>query len=137
MPHSSTPTVFPFLRYHDAPAALDWLEAAFGFERLMVAPGPDGTVAHAQVALGAGVIMLSSATPDDALGLKSPGDTSGVSQGIYVHVEDVDAHYQRARSAGAEIVHELQDMDYGSREYAARDPEGYLWSFGSYRPGND
>ena len=131
------PDIFPFLRYHDANVALDWLEAAFGFERLMVAPGPDGTVAHAQIALGPGVIMLSSVTPDDPLRLKSPRDMSGFSQGIYVHVEDVDAHYRRATGAGAEIVHELQDMDYGSREYSARDPEGYLWSFGTYRPGSD
>lgn len=134
---TKAPTVFPFLRYHDAPAALDWLEKTFGFERLMVAPGPDGTVAHAQMAIGAGVIMLSSAGGDDGLGLKSPGDVAGFSQGIYVHVDDVDAHYQRATAASAEIVHELQDMDYGSREYAARDPEGYLWSFGTYRPGEE
>ncbi len=131
------PNIFPFLRYHDAPAALDWLERAFGFQRLMVAPGPDGTVAHAQIAIGPGVIMLSPVMPGDALGLKSPRDTDGGSQGIYVHVEDVDAHHRRARAAGAEIVHDLQDMDYGSREYAARDPEGYLWSFGTYRPGGE
>ena len=125
----------PFLRYQDAPAALDWLERAFGFERLMEAPGPDGTIAHAQLGVGDSVIMLSSAREDNPLGLKSPRETSGTSQGIYVLVDDVDNHHDRARAAGAEIANPLQDMDYGSREYAARDPEGYLWSFGTYRPG--
>ena len=131
------PNIFPFLRYHDAPAAIDWLERAFGFERLMVALGPEGSVAHAQLAVGAGVIMLSSARDDDPLGLMSPRDLAGVSQGIYVHVDDVDSHHRRAVAAGAEVIHPLQDMDYGSREYAARDPEGYVWSFGTYRPGEE
>ncbi len=131
------PDIFPFLRYHDAAAAIDWLERAFGFERLMVAPGPDESIAHAQLACGQGVIMLSSVRDDDPLGLKSPRDLAGVSQGIYVHVDDVDAHHQLATAADAEIVFPLQDTDYGSREYTARDPEGYLWSFGTYRPGEE
>ena len=132
--HDGSPNIFPFLRYRDAPAAIDWLVAAFGFEKQLVAPGPDGTVAHAQLSLGPGTIMLGSAR-DDALGIQSPRDLAAVSQGIYVHVGEVDAHYRRARAAGAEIVIELQDMEYGSREYSARDLEGHLWSFGTYRPG--
>ena len=130
-------TIIPTLRYRDAHAAIDWLERAFGFEKQMVVPGPDDTVAHAQLAFGTGVIMLGSARTDDALGMKSPADLPGVSQGVYIFVEDVDAHYQRARAAGAEIANELQEMDYGAREYTARDPEGYVWSFGTYRPGDD
>lgn len=126
-------SVFPFLRYQDAPAAIEWLAKAFGFEERAVYPGPDGTVSHAEMSLGRGMIMLSSAK-DDALGMKTPRGLGAVTQGIYVYVEDVDAHHERAKAAGAEIVIELQDTHYGSREYAARDPEGNLWSFGTYAP---
>ena len=131
--HDGMPNIFPFLRYQDAPAALEWLVSAFGFEKQMVVPGPDGTIAHAQMRLGPGVIMLGSAK-DDALGMKRPRDLAGVNQGVYVYVETVDAHYERAKAAGSEIVLELKDTDYGSREYSARDLEGHLWSFGTYYP---
>jgi uncharacterized glyoxalase superfamily protein PhnB len=130
---SGATNIFPFLRYKDAPAAIEWLASAFGFARAFVAPGPDATIAHAELSFGPGMIMLGTAR-DDALGMKSPRDLSGVNQGIYVQVDDVDAHYERARAAGAEIVLELQDTDYGSREYTARDIEGHLWSFGTYAP---
>ncbi len=124
------PNVFPAFRYDDAPAALDWLGRAFGFERQLVVEGPEGTIAHAQLKLGPGLVMLGSAPaePDPA----NPWDA--VRFGVYVYVEDVDAHSRRARAAGAEIVRELQDTEYGSREYTARDPEGNLWSFGTYQP---
>jgi uncharacterized glyoxalase superfamily protein PhnB len=130
---SSRPTLFPFLRYQDAAAAIDWLERAFGFRRGLVAPGPEGTIAHAELHLGPSVFMLGTAKKD-ALGLVSPREAGGVTQGIYVHVDDPDAHYRRAKDAGAEILMELTDQDYGSREYLARDPEGHLWSFGTYLP---
>ena len=123
--------IFPALRYRNGPAALDWLARAFGFERHFVVPAPDGAVAHAQMSLGTGLIMLGSATGQHGPG--NPWDT--VAQGIYVAVEDVDAHYARARAAGAEIVSELEDTDYGSRQYSVRDLEGHLWCFGTYRPG--
>jgi uncharacterized glyoxalase superfamily protein PhnB len=77
--------------------------------------------------------MLGSLKDDD-LGLTSPRALTRVTQGIYVALEDVDAHYQQARAAGAEIVREPADTEYGSREYLARDLEGHLWSFGTYRP---
>ena len=125
--------IFPFLRYKDAPGAIEWLARAFGFEKTFVAPGPDGTIAHAEMSFGPGTIMLGT-VKDDALGMKSPRDLSGVNQGIYVTVDDVDAHYARAKAAGAEVVFELQGTDYGSREYTARDLEGHLWSFGTYAP---
>lgn len=127
------PNVFPALRYRDAIAAIEWLCRAFGFEEQMVVPGPDDTIAHAQLKLGPGLIMLGSAR-DDELGLKSPREVGAVTGGIYIYVQAVDEHYERARAADAEIVRELHDTDYGSREYAARDPEGYLWFFGTYRP---
>jgi uncharacterized glyoxalase superfamily protein PhnB len=124
------PNIFPCLRYEDAPAAIDWLVRAFGFETQMIVPGPDGTIAHAQLKLGPGVIMLGSAR-EDSLGMKSPRELGGVNQSIYIYLPEVDAHYQRARDAGAEIVMELEDTDYGSRDYTARDLEGNLWHFGT------
>ena len=132
---SETPTtrIFPFLRYEDAPAAFEWLARAFGFEKQMLVPGPDGTIAHAQLRYSGSLIMIGSAR-DDVMHLKSPAEVGGATQGIYVHVDDVDAHHDRAKAAGAEIIMELEDTDYGSREYMARDLEGHLWSFGTYAP---
>jgi uncharacterized glyoxalase superfamily protein PhnB len=125
--------LFPALRYQDAPSAIDWLVTAFGFAKQMVVPGPDGTIAHAQLKFGQDVLMLGSSR-DDALKLKSPRELGGITQSIYAYVPNVDAHYERAKAAGAEIVVELRDTEYGSREFSARDPEGHLWSFGTYLP---
>jgi uncharacterized glyoxalase superfamily protein PhnB len=125
--------LFPFLRYQDAPAAIDWLVKAFGFKEQMVVPNENGTVAHGELEFGSGVMMLASAR-DDELRIKSPRDLGAVSGGIYVYLEDVDAHCERARAAGAEIVRGPEHTDYGSHEYTARDLEGHLWSFGTYRP---
>jgi uncharacterized glyoxalase superfamily protein PhnB len=136
MPDPSTlpgSNVFPCLRYKDAPAAIEWLVRAFGFEKQMVLANPDGTIAHAQLKMGPGIVMLASAR-EDRFGMKTPSELGGVTQSIYVALDEVDSHYQRARGAGAEIVMEIQDMDYGSRDYSARDLEGNLWQFGTYRP---
>jgi uncharacterized glyoxalase superfamily protein PhnB len=130
MPENA-PNIFPAIRYNDGPAALAWLARAFGFTTQLEVPAPDGRIAHAEMRLGPGVIMLGSAT--DQHGPDNPWDK--VRFGVYVRVEDVDAHYQRARAAGAEIVRELKATEYGSREYSVRDLEGNLWSFGTYRPG--
>ena len=130
----TAPHIIPCVRYRDAPAAIAWLGEAFGFIETMVVPGPDGTIAHAQLAFGSGMIMLGSQRDDDGLPLRSPCDLGGMTQSIYVVVDDADAHHARAVAAGAEIVRELEDTPYGSREYAARDPEGHLWNFGTYRP---
>jgi uncharacterized glyoxalase superfamily protein PhnB len=121
--------IYPALRYRDAHAAIEWLENAFGFERHAVYDGPDGTVAHAELRLGEGMIMLGSEgeTPGRF------GHHAGQSW-VYVVVEDSDAHFEQARSAGAEIVVEISDQEHGSRDYSARDPEGNLWTFGTYRP---
>ena len=133
MSEDARPTIYPFLRYDDARAALEWLERAFGFRKTMEVPGPGGTIAHAQMSFGTGMVMLGSArAPVNA---QEPEDALDARHGIYVAVDDADAHYARARAAGAEIARELEDTDYGSREYSARDLEGYHWSFGTYRPG--
>lgn len=128
--------IFPALRYQDAPGAIEWLCQAFGFERLFVVDSPDGTVSHAELRLGRGVVMIGSTKSRGvtSLGVSSPTILGGSSASIYVRVDDPDLHCGRAMAAGAEIVIPLKDMDYGSREYTARDPEGHLWSFGSYAP---
>jgi uncharacterized glyoxalase superfamily protein PhnB len=125
----ANPNVIPALRYQHGAAAVEFLGKAFGFEKHMVVPGetPDA-VAHAQLVLGPGMIMLGSGRHDP------PNPWDEVAQGVYVYVADVEAHYARAKAAGAEIVMEIYDTPYGSREYSARDPEGHLWSFGTYDP---
>ena len=123
------PTVVPSLRYNDAARAIKFLEEAFGFKQAMVVDGENGTIAHAELTYGPdGMVMLGTDRPGDHYG-------SHVGQGwMYVVIEDADAHYAQAKAAGAEIVRELEDQDYGSRDYSARDFEGNMWSFGTYRP---
>jgi len=129
-------TVIPTLRYKDAAAAIEWLCKAFGFERHLVVPGEDGAIVHAQLVFGNGMVMVGSARASDFDRLqKPPGALGGaVSQSPYIVVDDVDEHYARAVAAGAEIVLELRDEDYGGRDYSCRDPEGHVWNFGSYDP---
>jgi uncharacterized glyoxalase superfamily protein PhnB len=128
--------VIPTLRYKDAPAAIEWLGTAFGFETHLLVPGDGGSVAHAQLVSNGVMIMLGSVR-DDAFGqLQKPPRELGVActQSPYIIVDDPDAHYARAVSAGAEIVYEIADQDHGGRMYSCRDPEGHLWNFGSYDP---
>jgi uncharacterized glyoxalase superfamily protein PhnB len=99
----------------------------------MVVPGPDGTIAHAQLICNGGLIMLGT-FKDDVFHYKTPRSAGGVTQAAYLSVADIDAHFARAKAVGAEIVLELKDTDYGSREFSARDPEGHLWHFGNYSP---
>ncbi len=127
--------IIPGLRYHDAPAAIEWLCDVFGFSKHLVVPGENSTIAHAQLTLAGGMIMLGSVQEDDLGGLvKSPRDVGTNTQGAYVVIAEIDDHYQRAKDGGAEIVMEIADQDYGGRLYSAKDPEGYLWNFGSYDP---
>lgn len=128
--------LIPFLRYDDATAAIDWLCQAFGFAQHLVVPGPDDAIAHAQLRCGDSFLMLGSAR-EDSLGLKTVRQLGAGSQGIYVVVADAAAHYAQAKAAGARIVMELTEQDYGSTDYSALDPEGNLWSFGTYHPADD
>ena len=126
----STQVFYPSFRYRDARAAIDWLVEALGFEAGMVVDGEgDRDVAHAELTLGSGMIMLGSESSSAAKWGPHVG------QGwVYVAVDDPDALYERAKAAGAEVVMEPTDTDYGSRDFAIRDPEGNLWNFGTYRP---
>ena len=135
-PADTTATIIPCLRYRDAPAAIDWLCRAFGFERHAVYAEGD-TVHHAQLVFGNGMVMLGSADTASEWGrrIAQPGDIGGLeTQSPCVVVTDVDAHYARAVAAGAELVQDIADQDYGGRGYSCRDPEGHLWWFGSYDP---
>lgn len=125
--------IFPVIRYRDAAAALDWLKKAFGVEEVTVYRGDDGSVGHAELRLGPGMIMLSPSKEDDGMGGTAP-DPLASPISVYVVVDDPKEHYERAKAHGATIVRELEEMDYGSTEYSARDPEGHLWSFGTYDP---
>ena len=125
------PSICPTLLYADAQAAIRQLTEAFGFTELSVYEGEDGLVQHAELAQGNGVVMLGSKGRggrfDEAM--RDAGPT-----GVYVVVDDVDSHYQRAVDHGAEILVPPTDQDYGSRDYMARDAEGNIWSFGTYAP---
>ena len=124
--------IVPCLRYDNAVAAIKWLVDVFGFEEHLVVPGENNTIVHAQLTFGPGMIMLGS-DKNDAFGT-SPRKLGNITQTIYVITEAVDAHYARAKAAGAEIVRDIHDEDYGGRAYTARDCEGHIWTFGSYRP---
>lgn len=125
-------TIFPLLRYHDARGAIRSLCATFGFVELFSVPESGPFVRHAQLKLGTNIIMLGSVRPDD--GMTSPLTSGTVTQALAVYVEDLDAHFERARAAGAKIVSAPMDTDFGFREYHARDVEGHPWTFGTYRP---
>jgi uncharacterized glyoxalase superfamily protein PhnB len=125
--------IIPFMRYRNAPAAIDFLVHAFGFERLMVVRGEhEGEIGHAELRLGSSVIMVSSYR-ENAPGEKVSAENAA-SRGLYILVDDPDAHCARSKEAGAEIVMSPYNTDYGSREYSARDLDGYSWSFGTYVP---
>jgi uncharacterized glyoxalase superfamily protein PhnB len=119
--------LYPTFRYDDARAAITFLKDAFGFEEHAVYE-EDGVVHHAELRLGDDAyIMLGQSRGGNADLPTGPSTT-------YVQIDDVDAHHDRAVAAGAEITRGLTDQDYGSREYAAKDPGGNVWSFGTYAP---
>jgi|SRR5712691_6424271 len=119
-----TQTITPYLLYEDAAAAMDFLGRAFGFEETMRMPAPDGRVGHAEMKLGDGQIMLGQ--PEAPTSPKRLGGTPVL---MYIYIDGVDAHCERARGAGAEIAQEPRDEEYGDRTYHARDPEGHSWYF--------
>jgi uncharacterized glyoxalase superfamily protein PhnB len=123
-------TISPCLRYRDPRAAIEWLERALGARRGAVHEDAGGDVGHAEVWFGDGCVMLGS-VPEPGSHRLDWGPGAACS---YVVVDDPDERYARATEAGAEVVRELFDTDYGSRDFIVRDPEGNVWSFGTYRP---
>ena len=128
--------IIPTMRYKDAPAAIEWLCSAFGFEKHLVVPGENGTIVHAQLRFGNAMIMLSSERDNEfGKSIKTPKDLDGINtQTAYIIAEEIDEHYRRAIDTGAEIILDIKDEDYGGRGYSCQDPEGYIWNFGSYNP---
>jgi len=129
-------TVVPCLRYPDAPAAIDWLCASFGFVRHAVYANPDGQIGHAELTLNGGMIMVSSVleTPFSRYRLE-PAECGGrETQTTYLIVADADAVYARAKANGAEILLEIKSESYGGRGFSCRDPQGHVWSLGTYNP---
>ena len=130
-PPPNMPRISPNVFYDDPAAALEWLGKAFGFTTRMSMPGPDGSVLHAEMEVEDSAIMLSPTSGAEAW--KSPRSLGGaVTLGLYIFVDDVDAHYARARSAGATILSEPEDMFWGDRTYLVEDLEGHRWTFAKH-----
>lgn len=126
-PPEGTQRIVPYLMYRDAPAAIDFLCSVFGFEERFRLPLEDGRVGHAELAYGGNVVMLASVFEE--MGHASPKELPGLPAQVLCYVDDVDAHYERAKAAGADILSEPEDQPYGDRRYRVRDPEGHQWNF--------
>lgn len=130
-PRKGSQRLVPYLAYADAPAALAFLSRAFGFEEKFRLPMPDGRIGHAELTLGGDVVlMLASVYPE--MGFASPADLPGLPGQVFCYVDDVDAHCERARAAGATIRAEPRDEPHGDRMYRAVDPEGHRWMFATH-----
>ncbi|WP_329115291.1 VOC family protein [Streptomyces sp. NBC_01465] len=125
-------TISPTILYDDAKAAVQLLKDAFGFSEVGVYEDENGLVVHAELTYGDGTVMLGSRGRE---GVFAKALADGGPVGVYVVVENVDAHHQQARDHGVEILMPPTDQDYGGRDYMARDAEGNVWSFGTYVPG--
>lgn len=128
--------IIPSMRYKNAPEAIKWLCEAFGFKENLIVPGEKNTIEHAQLTYGNAMIMLGSVKDNEFdKYLKTPQELDGINtQTPYIIVPEIDKHYENALLHGAKIILEIKDEDYGGRGYTCCDPEGYLWSFGSYDP---
>jgi uncharacterized glyoxalase superfamily protein PhnB len=127
-PHVDTPRIAPYLLYEDVDAALEWLAKSFGFNQRLRIPGPDGRTTHAEMSLADGVVMMGHPGPD----YENPARHGHVCQLVYVYVDDVDAHFERAKAVGATILSEPEDKPYGDRIYSAEDLEGQRWFFAQH-----
>jgi len=124
-------TIYASLRYRDARKAIDWLEETYGFTEKDVHTDEAGTIRHAELYVPGGGIVMLGTEPDG--GDPRFGEHAGKGW-LYISTADPDGLHERAVAAGAEVVRELEDTDYGSREFSTRDPEGNIWSFGTYAP---
>ncbi|RTE54686.1 glyoxalase [Arenibacter aquaticus] len=128
--------IIPTMRYKNALTTIDWLCSAFGFEKHLIVEGRNNTIVHAQLTYGNSMIMLSSENENEYGKLvNTPESLNGNNtQASYVVVEKIDEHYKRAVAAGAKILIEIKDEEYGGRGYTCKDTEGCIWNFGSYNP---
>ncbi|MES2151707.1 MAG: VOC family protein [Pseudomonadota bacterium] len=136
-PKRTTATVTPSLRYNDAPKAIEWLCAVFGFEKHLIVPGENNSIRHAQLSFGNGMIMLASSSVENEYGklVVQPEDIGGrQTQTISLVVNDADEVYRRVKQAGTPILIDLYDAEYGGRGFTCRDLEGHVWNIGTYDP---
>lgn len=132
-----TSTIIPAMRYRDALKMIDWLQQAFGFEKQAVYMANETTVAHAQLTFGNGMIMIGSVDNGSKVAsLMAQPDEIGnrETQHPCLIVSDCETIYASAKAAGAEMVMDLTQMDYGGKAFTCRDPEGHGWSIGEYDP---
>ena len=129
--------IIPGMRYRDAYAAIDWLCDVLGFERRLVVPDGNGGVAHAELTLGNGMIMLGSHRDDADDRVIAPTPNGFLTQNAYIVVGDIESAYERVKAVGASIVYELEEQSYGGSLFSVRDLEGQLWHLGSYDPWAD
>jgi uncharacterized glyoxalase superfamily protein PhnB len=122
------PRIAPYLLYEDAAGAIDFLTRAFGLRERLRVPTEDGRVSHSELELDGSVLMLGEPGPE----YQSPKKAGTRHALVHVSVDDVDAHCERARKAGATIIEEPSDQPYGDRRYAAEDPEGHQWFFAKH-----
>lgn len=128
-------SIYPSLVYEDAREAIDWLRDAFGFETCLVVPGADGNILHAEMRSDTDDLVMVVSAALSTRRNRSPRSLGGTAQAVYVAVSDVDGMHDRAAAAGAEVFNPLHETEYGSREFCCLDPEGHIWTFGTYRPG--
>ncbi len=125
------------MNYKNANAAVDFLKKAFGFNEHFVYRDENNNVHHAELSLGNAMVMLGPQRPESDFGkmTATPVEVNGLNtQTVYIIIDEIDAHYKNAKANGAEIIMDIKDEDYGGRGYSCKDPEGYIWSFGSYNP---
>ena len=127
-PPANTPRITPYILYEDLENAIKWLSKAFGFKERLRMPGPDGKIGHAEMTLDDGLVMMGCPGTD----YQSPKRHGHVCQLIYVYVDNVDAHFEKAKKAGASILTEPEDKEYGDRIYSAEDLEGQHWFFSQH-----
>jgi len=124
-------SVTPYLTLHDAARALDFYKRAFGAQEVVRMDGPDGKIAHAEIKIGDSVIMLADEMP--GAGSRSPQSLGGTTGGIFLYVENADAVFNQAVSAGAQVEAPLADMFWGDRYGRLKDPFGHSWSVATHK----
>jgi uncharacterized glyoxalase superfamily protein PhnB len=128
-PPAGTPRVAPYLLYEDLDAAISFLVDGFGFEERFRMTRADGRANHVELGVGDDGLVMAGGPAGD---YRNPRHLGGSTQLVYVYVDDIDAHYARAKAAGAEILEEPSDQFYGDRRYACVDPEGHQWTFAQH-----
>lgn len=131
--NASLQTVYPSLAYEDAERAIDWLRRAFGFELALSVPGKGGGVLHGELHTPDGGTIMVLSTQHSTRRNRSPRSLGGTAASVYVATRDPDSLHDRVARARADVFNPLRDTDHG-REFCCLDPEGHIWTFGTYAP---